>query len=67
MPQVRIIVHGGVRKTPNESIQRHKQQVLDAAAATGASEGNALNAVEKAVKTLESSPYGNWLLCAEGC
>ena len=54
---MRIIVHGGAGDTPDEPEAR--QAVLDEAAETGVSAATPLDAVEVAVRTLESSPRFN--------
>ena len=54
---MRIIVHGGAGDTPDEPDAR--QTVLDEAAETGVSAATPLDAVETAVRTLESSPRLN--------
>jgi beta-aspartyl-peptidase (threonine type) len=54
---MRIIVHGGAGGTPDEPDAR--QAVLDEAAETGAAATTPLDAVESAVRTLESSPRFN--------
>ena len=54
---MRIIVHGGAGGTPDEPGAR--QAVLDEAAETGAAATTPLDAVESAVRTLESSPRFN--------
>jgi len=54
---MRIIVHGGAGGTPDEPDAR--QAVLDEAAETGAAAATPLDAVESAVRTLESSPRFN--------
>ena len=54
---MRIIVHGGAGGTPDEPDAR--QAVLDAAAETGAAATTPLDAVESAVRALESNPRFN--------
>jgi beta-aspartyl-peptidase (threonine type) len=54
---MRTIVHGGAGGTPDEPDAR--QAVLDEAAETGAAAATPLDAVESAVRTLESSPRFN--------
>jgi len=54
---MKVIVHGGAGGTPDEPEPR--QQVLNDAAATGAEASSVLDAVEAAVRALESSPRFN--------
>ena len=54
---MKVIVHGGAGGAPDEPELR--QAVLDEAAATGAAESTVLDAVEAAVRVLESSPRFN--------
>ncbi|MDS0299545.1 isoaspartyl peptidase/L-asparaginase [Halogeometricum sp. S1BR25-6] len=54
---MRVIVHGGAGGVPEEPEPR--QQTLDEAAATGASRGMPVDAVEAAVRALESDPAFN--------
>jgi len=54
---MKVIVHGGAGGTPDEPEPR--QQVLNDAAATGAEASSVLDAVEDAVRVLESSPRFN--------
>ncbi|NHN59984.1 MULTISPECIES: isoaspartyl peptidase/L-asparaginase [Halorussus] len=54
---MKVIVHGGAGGAPDEPEPR--QAVLDEAAATGAAESTVLDAVEAAVRVLESSPRFN--------
>ncbi|WP_128476521.1 isoaspartyl peptidase/L-asparaginase [Halorussus pelagicus] len=52
-----VIVHGGAGSAPDEPEPR--QAVLDEAAETGAGESSVVDAVEAAVRVLESSPRFN--------
>lgn len=54
---MKVIVHGGAGGSPDEPEPR--QAVLDDAAATGANESSVVDAVEAAVRVLESSPRFN--------
>jgi isoaspartyl peptidase/L-asparaginase-like protein (Ntn-hydrolase superfamily) len=54
---MRIIVHGGAGSPPDEPDER--QQVLDEAAAAGATETEPTEAVRKAIRTLEADPWFN--------
>lgn len=54
---MKVIVHGGAGSSPDEPEPR--QEILDDAAATGASESTVVDAVEAAVRVLESSPRFN--------
>jgi isoaspartyl peptidase/L-asparaginase-like protein (Ntn-hydrolase superfamily) len=54
---MKVIVHGGAGGTPDEPEPR--QQVLNDAAATGAEASSVPDAVEDAVRVLESSPRFN--------
>ncbi|WP_440007793.1 isoaspartyl peptidase/L-asparaginase [Halomicrococcus sp. SG-WS-1] len=54
---MRVIVHGGAGGEPDEPEPR--QAVLDEAAATGAGRESVVDAVEAAVRVLESSPRFN--------
>ncbi|MFC7082375.1 isoaspartyl peptidase/L-asparaginase family protein [Halorussus caseinilyticus] len=54
---MQVIVHGGAGSDPDEPEPR--QAVLDEAAETGAGESSVLDAVEAAVRVLESSPRFN--------
>ncbi|WP_134670209.1 isoaspartyl peptidase/L-asparaginase [Halorussus marinus] len=54
---MKVIVHGGAGDTPDEPEPR--QQVLNDAAATGAEASSVVDAVESAVRVLESSPRFN--------
>ncbi len=54
---MRVIVHGGAGGVPDEPEPR--QAVLDEAAATGAATTDPLEAVESAVRVLETSPRFN--------
>ncbi len=54
---MRVIVHGGAGGAPDEPEPR--QAVLDEAAATGAAEPTPLDAIEAAVRILETSPRFN--------
>ena len=57
MTEIRVIVHGGAGGAPEEPEAR--QAVLDDAAAAGTETDSPLAAVERAVRTLESSPRFN--------
>jgi len=54
---MKVIVHGGAGDTPDEPEPR--QQVLNDAAATGAESSSVVDAVEEALRVLESSPRFN--------
>jgi beta-aspartyl-peptidase (threonine type) len=54
---MRVILHGGAGGVPDDPEPR--QAVLDEAAATGATEATPLDAVESAVRVLETSPRFN--------
>ena len=54
---MKVIVHGGAGGSPDEPEPR--QAVLDDAAATGANESSVVDAVEAAVRVLESAPRFN--------
>ncbi len=56
-PQMQVIVHGGAGGTPEEPEPR--QAVLDEAAETGAAAETPVDAVERAIHVLESSPRFN--------
>jgi len=55
--RVQVIVHGGAGSAPDEPEPR--QAVLDDAASEGANEATPLDAVEAAIRVLESSPRFN--------
>jgi isoaspartyl peptidase/L-asparaginase-like protein (Ntn-hydrolase superfamily) len=54
---MKVVVHGGAGSDPDEPEPR--QAVLDEAAETGAGESSAVDAVEAAIRVLESSPRFN--------
>ncbi|SFR54449.1 isoaspartyl peptidase/L-asparaginase [Halogeometricum limi] len=54
---MRLIVHGGAGGVPDDPEPR--QQTLDEAAATGASQGTPVDAVEAALRVLETDPAFN--------